>query len=554
MALIKCNECGKEISSEIKFCLHYGAKINNSSNKEVNKSPINSFYIWSVIFLPIICCFLFWAIEYFTNSFLISIFPTLVFNIILEIFFILKDYRVLKATEIDTSSLGIVKATSINIPKYIIKRAKLLNESILKFIIWLIGFIFFILIILLEFNPFNSYNKYIDEVKEGRLYLCDNYTVEALINEYVENPKWKVEKTKDGNIAVNISGEITYLDKPAKALIQFYIDDQEFKFNAFEINGILQTDVIFYAFIESMCNSMLEENTKNAIVTFDNGLIIEEEEFYNEVKESSKNAFDVLINKIDCIIYENEFPNEINNAKDYAKEYIKNVKSYYGSEYEYLEALKSYGYKSEKDLEDYTYTAYLQNYAVKTYIKSSLTSQELKDYYDNKVFPDMALYHILAFSKEEATNILKELDYAKENGSDVLESFKKIAKEKTQDSTNKSEGGYLGIVNNEFFSSNNIELFIEAGKIKDGEYSSNIIKTEYGYHIIFKSATYSKKSYEDSLPFIKESLAEEKINNKSNLIYEIIEHYYNKYNPKILDQELNIKYQNYFKELKDKFL
>ena len=166
----------------------------------------------------------------------------------------------------------------------------------------------------------------------------------------------------------------------------------------------------------------------------------------------------------------------------------------------------------------------------------------------------MALYHILAFSKEEATNILKELDYAKENGSDVLESFKKIAKEKTQDSTNKSEGGYLGIVNNEFFSSNNIELFIEAGKIKDGEYSSNIIKTEYGYHIIFKSATYSKKSYEDSLPFIKESLAEEKINNKSNLIYEIIEHYYNKYNPKILDQELNIKYQNYFKELKDKFL
>ena len=62
----------------------------------------------------------------------------------------------------------------------------------------------------------------------------------------------------------------------------------------------------------------------------------------------------------------------------------------------------------------------------------------------------MALYHILAFSKEEATNILKELDYAKENGSDVLESFKKIAKEKTQDSTNKSEGGYLGIENNEF--------------------------------------------------------------------------------------------------------
>lgn len=39
MALIKCKECGKEISDTIKKCIHCGAKINkNTSNmKKENK-------------------------------------------------------------------------------------------------------------------------------------------------------------------------------------------------------------------------------------------------------------------------------------------------------------------------------------------------------------------------------------------------------------------------------------------------------------------------------------------------------------------------------------
>lgn len=550
MALIKCKECGKEISSEIKYCLHCGAKVNNSSNKEINK--VNNIYIWTVVFLPLICCFLFWILEYFINSFLISIFITIIFNLIIEIFFVLKDYKNLNTNAINTSSLGIIKATNINIPKYIIKRSKLLNESIIKFIIWLIGFIFFILIILFEFNPLNSYNKYIKEVKEGTLYLCNNYTVEELINNYIDNPNWQAGKTTDGNIAVNISGEITYLDKPAKALIQFYIKGKEFEFNAFEINDIPQTEIIFYTLLESMCTSIEEENSKKAIVTFDNDIIIEEEEFYQEIKESSKSAFDVLINKINHIIYENEFPSEINNAQDYAKNYIESIKNNYNSENEYLEALKAAGYKNEEELKDSTYISYLQNYALKISIQNSLTSKELKYYYDNKVYPEMELSHILTLEEEEAKNIIKELNQIKEKSGDILERFKKLAKEKSQDSSTKDEGGYLGTINNET-SSNYNELLMEASKIKDGEYSSNIIKTEFGYHIIFKNATHPKKSYEDSLPFIKDILAEEKISNDSYLIYEVLEQYYNKYNPQILDQELNTQYQNYLKELKNTY-
>ena len=38
MALIKCQECGKEISDTSKRCIHCGAKIKKEKNEEVKKN------------------------------------------------------------------------------------------------------------------------------------------------------------------------------------------------------------------------------------------------------------------------------------------------------------------------------------------------------------------------------------------------------------------------------------------------------------------------------------------------------------------------------------
>ena len=55
MALIKCSECGKEISDKAKKCPHCGFKINDRTDKNNNvfykKINIILFILWGMYFL-----------------------------------------------------------------------------------------------------------------------------------------------------------------------------------------------------------------------------------------------------------------------------------------------------------------------------------------------------------------------------------------------------------------------------------------------------------------------------------------------------------------------
>jgi hypothetical protein len=100
-------------------------------------------------------------------------------------------------------------------------------------------------------------------IKNGYFDDCKNGTVEELVDGFFANPEWESFVSPDDNkYHLNVSGEITYADKPAKAIIQFEINkDKTWEINAFEINGEGQTDEMISELVVGMCNEAEEKKT-----------------------------------------------------------------------------------------------------------------------------------------------------------------------------------------------------------------------------------------------------------------------------------------------------
>jgi len=103
----------------------------------------------------------------------------------------------------------------------------------------------------------SSSNKEIEIVKQSSLEMCPNATVEQMVDGYISNPSWESDVSDDGVKFVNISGEITYLNKTVDALLQFTFtkDGTSFKYNYFEMNEMVQNDFLANALLSNMCES-----------------------------------------------------------------------------------------------------------------------------------------------------------------------------------------------------------------------------------------------------------------------------------------------------------
>ena len=86
------------------------------------------------------------------------------------------------------------------------------------------------------------------------------------------------------------------------------------------------------------------------------------------------------------------------------------------------------------------------------------------------------------------------------------------------------------------------ESFYKAAKdLKKGEYTAEPVKSQYGYHIIFKVSSKTNK-YEDVKDKIKDDLAEKKLNEDSTLQVSAWDKLRKKYNLKINDTDVKKAY------------
>lgn len=304
------------------------------------------------------------------------------------------------------------------------------------------------------------------------------------------------------------------------------------------------------------------DNGEEAIVTFDNDHKISINEYYDLLKETY--GLDTLITLADTYILETEFADYTETARETADSTVDSYIESAGGEDEFLTSLAQYGYQSIDAYRDLMYLSILQNHAIEEYAKLQITDEEIEKYYNDVAIGDMEVSHILITpdvdddanddeteeaeeaAKKVVEEIISKLDEAKENGEDIEETFTALAKEYSEDDSTKDDGGNLGKINYGTLGDKYDELVSAAAKLKVGEYSTEVITTELGYHVILKTKEYEKESLEDLKDEIIDILSEDYIsNNSSSIGFYALQHYRNEYGMDIVDDEVAKQYSNY---------
>ena len=300
------------------------------------------------------------------------------------------------------------------------------------------------------------------------------------------------------------------------------------------------------------------ENGQDAIVTFENGDMISVDDFYTEIKDTY--GLQTLITMIDTYVLETEFPDFLDTANEQAEYYVDSYIAMYGGE---DAVLQQTGFQTMDDFHEYWYVAMLQSHAIEEYAKMQITDEEIEEYYNNDVIGDMEISHILITpnidedatdeetdaAEEEAQATIEEiiglLDEASDNGEDIAEVFANLAAEYSEDENTKDDGGSLGRVNYGDLSSDYDELLAAAEELEDGEYSTEVITTELGYHVILKTESYEKDSLDDVRDEIIDTLSQEYVNNNDDVGINALQHYRREHGMEIQDDEINRQYSNY---------
>lgn len=295
------------------------------------------------------------------------------------------------------------------------------------------------------------------------------------------------------------------------------------------------------------------KNGDEAVVTMKDG-DISVEKLYSEMKE--KYALDMLITKIDTAILNNVYKTD-DEEKNYIDKQLETIKYYYETYYKsqyksFQEYLTQNGVESEDELKENIRLTYKRNKAVKDYVKSIITDKEIEKYYDEEIFGDISASHILikpeydknASDEEKKEAEKKALKEAKKVIAKLKkgEDFAELAKEYSDDSSNSKSGGKLA----DFNHGQMVEAFEDAAKeLKVGSYTTTPVKTEFGYHIILKTAQKDKPALKEVKDDIISDLTDEKLKSDSTLEVTALVELRKKHKVEIQDKDIKKLYEAY---------
>ena len=298
--------------------------------------------------------------------------------------------------------------------------------------------------------------------------------------------------------------------------------------------------------------------TKNGeeILASIDGLTITSDKLYSNLKDSY--GTNQVINMIDEAIaddYVKELTKENEKYIDQVVDYYKQYADYYGVSFE--EFLSQYvgisGVTTEDEFRDYVTKDYKKTLAVKKYIGSTINEEELKKEFKENYKEKLTVRHILIEvndetseedAKAKAEELIKQLNEVKDDADKLEKKFKDLAYDNSDDTATYEDGGLY-----KNFSKGEVdESFYKAAKdLKKGEYTAEPVKSQYGYHIIFKVSSKTNK-YEDVKDKIKDDLAEKKLNEDSTLQVSAWDKLRKKYNLKINDTDVKKAYNKTIKD------
>lgn len=296
-------------------------------------------------------------------------------------------------------------------------------------------------------------------------------------------------------------------------------------------------------------------NGDEAVVTLKDGEMIGAGDLYTQMKDQY--ALDILINMVDKSILEKAYSDRLEDAKNYVDSYMSQLEGAYGDQLE--EAISYYtSYKTVDAFKDSVYIDYLRQIAVEDYCKKQITDKEIEKYYEKEIVGDIKVSHILITAnvtddmtdeekktaeteaKEKINAIISELKKTKKEN--IADKFVELAKEHSKDDSTKDNGGSLGFINKDTLSSSYDELVKAAYKLKDGEYTTSVITTELGYHVVLRNETKEKASLEDVKDSIIEDLAAKYLEENPVAQVKGLQAIRDEYEMEIQDTDIKAKY------------
>ena len=312
------------------------------------------------------------------------------------------------------------------------------------------------------------------------------------------------------------------------------------------------SSIIIILLIALICVSYRNTKTKNGsdIVVKVNGKTITADDLYTQLKASNGRA--TAIDLIDSYIIDKEYKTT-NEMKKAADSTIESYKSSYGDQFEQF--MGYYGVTSEEDFKKLIINQTKLNNIAEDYIKKNLTDSEKKSYYETDIVGDIKASHILIgvettdeTSDEEKEKLFEEAKKKAENLIVRLnngEDFATLAKENSTDTGSKENGGDLGYFNKDQMVS---EFEKAAYKLDLNKYTTEPVKTEYGYHIILKTGQKDKPKYEEAEDTVIEKLVNKKLQDQT-IYYKALDALRKEYKMTIKDKTIKKDYDDYMDEV-----
>ena len=311
---------------------------------------------------------------------------------------------------------------------------------------------------------------------------------------------------------------------------------------------------LFAVSVTGCGNDPTPSNGNEKVITFNKEEFnITVDDLYKTLKE--KYATNYLIQEMDKKILNLEYETD-ENANSYADNQMKIYRMMYNNdENSLLEALQNAGYKSVDEFKEYIITNYKRDLATKDYARSQVTDSEINKYYENDVYGDITISHILVSldtsdnltddekkeAETKANDKIKEIYEKLEAG----KTFAEVAKEYSEDSKTASDGGRLGtFTKGEMTEKYDKEFENAVIGLEVGKYTTKAVKSTYGYHIIYKDAEKEKPKLETIKQTIIDNLIDDKMDDDSKMQYKALIELREKYGLKFNDDDIKAQYDN----------
>lgn len=275
------------------------------------------------------------------------------------------------------------------------------------------------------------------------------------------------------------------------------------------------------------------------------GKILTTGSLYEKMKEY--NSIDVVLEKVDGIILNKKYKldeDELEDLGNTADTYIEQYEAYGYTQEEFL---KQNGFDNYDDFIEYLGLDYKRSLYVYDYLETQLEENAVKNYYEENAFGKVNTKHILAkisdnMTEEQALTIANDIISRLNSGED----FDELATEYTTKYPKDVITEDLG----EMGAFDNLETSYVEGmkKLEVGKYSTEPVKTSYGYHVIYcvdKTEKSKEISAKDKMAIIDMLATEEGLSLDEATYYKALIKMRDEAGLKIFDKEFKTKYEEF---------